>query len=164
MGEPDQYNDIYKTPVGYIGINRNDRVLTRLDFLGDKPGKNKPDSSRFQDNEVGVALKHYFTDPFALQIPDIELNGTEFQKKVWHLMAAIAPGKTRTYGDIAAELNTSPRAVGNACRANPVPIFIPCHRVVAKSGKGGFMGQTQGSALAIKDWLLNHEQAAPGRH
>jgi methylated-DNA-[protein]-cysteine S-methyltransferase len=74
-------------------------------------------------------------------------------------MLAIPPGRTRSYGDIAAELGSSARAVGNACRANPIPLFIPCHRVVAKHGLGGFGGQTRGRLPEIKAWLLRHEQS-----
>ena len=102
-------------------------------------------------------LNFIFTNPENIQLPDMVISGTEFQKKVWKVMSLIAPGETRTYGDIAKELNTSPRAVGNACRSNPVPIFIPCHRVISSSGNGGFMGQTKGEAIAIKEWLLAHE-------
>ena len=62
-----------------------------------------------------------------------------------------------TYGEMAKKLDSSPRAVGNACRANPLPIIIPCHRVVSQSGIGGYGGHTEGEVLAIKEWLLHHE-------
>ncbi|MCW8853454.1 MAG: methylated-DNA--[protein]-cysteine S-methyltransferase [Gammaproteobacteria bacterium] len=83
--------------------------------------------------------------------------GTDFQQRVWAVLRNIPVGSVRRYGDIAAELNTSARAVGNACRANPIPLYIPCHRVVAKSGIGGFAGQTDGAYLNIKKALLRHE-------
>ena len=83
--------------------------------------------------------------------------GQAFKKEYGKYLHAIKPGQTRTYGDIARQLNSSPRAVGNACRSNPVPIFIPCHRVVSASGRGGFMGHTSGEPLEIKEWLLTHE-------
>ena len=83
--------------------------------------------------------------------------GTEFQQRVWAVLRNIPVGSVRSYGDIADELNTSARAVGNACRANPIPLYIPCHRVVAKSGIGGFAGQTGGACLNIKKALLRHE-------
>lgn len=63
---------------------------------------------------------------------------------------------------LAKELRTSARAVGGACRANPVPLVIPCHRVVAAGGLGGFAGFLEGSMLAIKGWLLEHEQGRGG--
>ena len=87
----------------------------------------------------------------------LELEGTEFQQGVWRALLTIPPGQVKTYGELARELKTSPRAVGNACRQNPVPLIIPCHRVVAKQGIGGFGGVTQGRVLAIKQQLLRHE-------
>ncbi len=85
--------------------------------------------------------------------------GTPFQLTVWERLLAIPPGETRTYGDIASELGTSPRAVGGACRANPIVLLIPCHRVVAASGEGGFAGQRSGTWPAIKHRLLVLEGA-----
>ncbi|TAM44799.1 MAG: MGMT family protein, partial [Gammaproteobacteria bacterium] len=77
---------------------------------------------------------------------------------VWNALQRIPAGKVLSYGDLARKLKTGPRAVGNACRANPIPVVVPCHRVVASNGKGGFMGKTGGKALVIKDWLLAHER------
>lgn len=85
--------------------------------------------------------------------------GTPFQQRVWRLLRAIPAGHTRTYGDIARELSTSPRAVGGACRANPIVLLIPCHRVVAANGEGGFAGQREGAWPAIKHRLLQLEGA-----
>jgi len=84
-------------------------------------------------------------------------SGTPFQQRVWSTLREIPPGERRTYGELARELGTSPRAVGGACRANPVPLLIPCHRVVAANGDGGFAGHTEGRWLEIKRWLLDHE-------
>lgn len=88
---------------------------------------------------------------------DVEVKGTDFQQSVWALISAIQKGDTCTYSDIAEQLGSSPRAVGNACRANPVPLVVPCHRVVAKSGLGGFAGKRKGINIDTKTWLLNHE-------
>jgi methylated-DNA-[protein]-cysteine S-methyltransferase len=74
-------------------------------------------------------------------------------------MLAIPPGEVRTYGALARKLRSSARAVGNACRANPVPMVVPCHRVVGATGLGGYMGAFTGDPLAIKEWLLRHEGA-----
>ncbi len=84
-------------------------------------------------------------------------SGTPFQQRVWRELIRIPPGNTRSYGELAKSLRSSPRAVAGACRRNPLPLLVPCHRVVAKDGPGGFMGRTDGSALAIKQWLLQHE-------
>ena len=84
-------------------------------------------------------------------------DGTDFQKSVWRELKKIPRGQTRTYGEIAAAIGKpkAVRAVGSACGANPLPVFIPCHRVVAKNGLGGF-----GSGLPWKVLLLTMESAS----
>lgn len=86
--------------------------------------------------------------------------GTPHQQKVWQAMLAIQPGQALTYGEVARNIGSAPRAVGGACGRNPIAIVIPCHRIVAQAAGqtalGGFMrGAAQG--LAIKRWLLAHE-------
>lgn len=96
-----------------------------------------------------------------LELP-FDLSGTPFQIKVWNRLRTIPYGETITYGSIAKEIGTSARAVGNACRANPVPLIVPCHRVVGKNDIGGFMGDTQGAgAVNIKQAILMHEALPP---
>ena len=85
---------------------------------------------------------------------------TDFQHRVWDALLAIPPGETRTYGELARVLGTSPRAVGGACARNALPLLIPCHRVVARSGLGGFSGEWgTGLALDTKKALLELEAA-----
>ena len=86
------------------------------------------------------------------------LVGTDFQKRVWAELLKIPPGKTVTYGDLAKKLNSHPRAIGQACKANPLPITIPCHRVVGKNNLGGYFGHTQGKILDKKKKLLASEK------
>lgn len=106
---------------------------------------------------AAAALHRYFEDPaFTPSVP-IDASGTPFQRRVWRALREIRPGSTMTYGALAQKLGTSARAVGGACRENPLPIVVPCHRVVAAGGAGGFMGRTGGRALDIKSWLLRHE-------
>ena len=90
----------------------------------------------------------------------IAVEGTELQKAVWRAMCAIPRGKTRTYGDIARELGGDARDVGQCCGDNRFPIVIPCHRVVAANGLGGFGHQTSGFMMEAKRWLLAHECGA----
>jgi len=97
-----------------------------------------------------------------LNLP-IELQGTPFQRRVWKALREIPPGRTITYSELARQLGTGARAVGGACRANPCPIVVPCHRVVAVNGLGGFSGDTSGRKLEIKRWLLRHEGDAVSR-
>lgn len=82
--------------------------------------------------------------------------GTAFQQKVWQVISAIPYGQTLTYTELARQIGSGPRAVANACGANRLPLLIPCHRVVAKNGLGGFMQGTHNGGL-IKQWLLQHE-------
>jgi len=83
--------------------------------------------------------------------------GSPFQNKVWHVLSQIPYGRTQTYSAIAKMLGSAARAVGGACRNNPYPLLIPCHRVVAVSGMGGYSGQTEGELMDIKAKLLAHE-------
>ncbi len=110
-------------------------------------------------------LKQYFQQPeFKFSLPCQINDATAFQQKVWQALMQIPSGEVKTYGALAAELGSSARAVGNACRNNPFPLVIPCHRVVAASGIGGYAGDTlqqqkgEIEFMQIKQWLLAHEQ------
>ncbi|BCX87823.1 methylated-DNA-[protein]-cysteine S-methyltransferase [Methylomarinovum tepidoasis] len=104
------------------------------------------------------ALRYYFEiDPTCGFDFPLRLTGTPFQHRVWGALLGIPAGQVRTYGTLAAQLQTSPRAVAAACRANPCPVAVPCHRVVAATGLGGYCGATRGPRLEIKKWLLAHE-------
>jgi methylated-DNA-[protein]-cysteine S-methyltransferase len=87
----------------------------------------------------------------------LQQQGTVFFQQVWAALLNIPPGQTLSYGALAKTLNTSPRAIAMACRRNPFPGIIPCHRVVATSGIGGFMGQTEGKWVTLKKSLLAYE-------
>lgn len=112
-----------------------------------------------QAENFQAQIQQYLADPSHKFTLKFELNGTKFQKKVWLKLTQIPTGTTISYGELAEELNSSARAVGNACRANPLPIIFPCHRVVAKDDLGGFAGETEGLLLSHKKWLLKHEGA-----
>lgn len=94
------------------------------------------------------SLKHFGVPP--------SVNGTPFQRAVWQAIAQIPYGQTVSYGDIACAVGSHPRAVGGACGKNPLALVIPCHRVVAQNGLGGF-SSGEDRALAVKQWLLQHE-------
>lgn len=101
-------------------------------------------------------IMQYLQQPGSKFNLPISQNGTAFQQRVWQAIAAIPCGQTRTYGEIARQIGSGPRAVANACGANQLPLMVPCHRVVAKNGIGGFM-QGKQDGLLIKQWLLRHE-------
>jgi methylated-DNA-[protein]-cysteine S-methyltransferase len=105
-------------------------------------------------------LERYRDDPDAPFDLPLAIEGTPFQKAVWDAMCAIPRGRTRTYGELARELGAEARAVGQACGDNRLPIVIPCHRVVAADGIGGFAHATDGYLIEAKRWLLLHEAQA----
>ena len=107
--------------------------------------------------ETARQLERYREDPDTVFDLPLAIEGSPFQKSVWRAMCAIPRGKTRTYGDIAKELGGEARVVGQACGDNRLPIVIPCHRVVAANGIGGFAHSTGGYLLEAKRWLLLHE-------
>jgi len=138
-----------------LGLKTHRDRLTNIDFLPPDTGIISPTDAFSRD--IIDQLSHYIKDGRrGFQIA-LEPSGTTFQLRVWRALQAIPVGERLSYGDIAKLLQTGPRAVGNACRKNPIPIVVPCHRVVAKSSLGGFAGATQGEKIDIKQWLLNHE-------
>ena len=143
------------SPLGKISVRFDDNRLCQIEINQQLSDKNQAEPAMME--RVRTELAHYFRDRhFNFSIP-VQLNGTDFQQRVWQALCEIPAGSTVSYGELAEKLHSSPRAIGNACRANPVPIIIPCHRVVAKNGIGGYVGKTSGRQLAIKRWLLEHE-------
>ncbi|MEX2163552.1 MAG: methylated-DNA--[protein]-cysteine S-methyltransferase [Sulfuricaulis sp.] len=155
IGKTKKYDAVIATPVGRVGIVMQDGALVDVSFLGIKAPLRAPRTVSAQ--LICHQLRSYFNNPhLSFRIP-LVLSGTAFQLRVWRALRRIPTGRTLSYGALARKLSTSARAVGNACRANPVPIVIPCHRVVASNGAGGFMGKRSGSALRLKRRLLQHE-------
>jgi len=106
-------------------------------------------------------IERYLDDPqFRFDLP-FEFRGTQFQERVWRTIYAIPCGSTSTYVGVAKQVKSAPRPVGGACGANRIPLVIPCHRVLASGGIGGFMHARDGAPLEIKRWLLRHEHALP---
>lgn len=105
---------------------------------------------------AGQIVRFFEQKCFEFSLP-LSRVGTPYQRAVWSELQAIAAGTTRTYADLAATLGSGPRAVAAACRANPFPLIVPCHRVVATAGLGGYCGSTNGAWLEVKRWLLRHE-------
>ncbi|OGT18848.1 MAG: hypothetical protein A2V90_02730 [Gammaproteobacteria bacterium RBG_16_57_12] len=140
-----------------LAIHTNGQQLLSIDFLPEDTALQSPRTQVAQ--RVVTQLRDYFLTPgYRFDLP-LSFTATEFQQRVWHCLQAIPPGETLTYGELAGTLGTSARAIGNACRNNPIPIIVPCHRVLARQGRGGYCGQLQGEMLAIKQWLLQHESA-----
>ncbi|MDP1594045.1 MAG: methylated-DNA--[protein]-cysteine S-methyltransferase [Gallionella sp.] len=150
------YQAKLSAPFGMLGIRCDDAALIGIDFLLASESPQRAVSALAE--RVCEQLLRYFENPDAEFMVALKLTATPHQQKVWQAMRSIPRGETRRYGELAAELHSSARAVGQACGANPIPIIIPCHRVVGKSGLGGFMHHASGDPLEIKRWLLAHEQ------
>lgn len=150
------YQAKLSVPFGVLGISCTEDALTGIDFLpaGETPQRA---ASTFAAT-VCEQLLRYLDNPDTPFTVPLQLTGTPHQLKVWRALAAIPRGTTRSYGELAAELKSCAQAVGQACGANPIPIIIPCHRVVSKTGLGGFARHTSGDPMSIKRWLLAHEQ------
>lgn len=110
-----------------------------------------------EDHPVLEQLQAYYRDPKQAFQLKLQGKGTAYQQRVWQVLQTIPAGEVRTYGDIARQLNSSPRAVGMACRSNPIALIVPCHRVVAKGHLGGYSGYTEGEIFLRKQRLLQHE-------
>lgn len=143
------------TPFGVLGIRCSEDALTCIDFLSASESS-QPAGSELSA-KVCEQLLRYLDDPnFRFTLP-LDLRGTVHQCKVWQAIQEIPYGHTRSYDELAVEIHSAAQAVGQACGANPVPIIVPCHRVIGKTGLGGFMRHAEGGVLKIKRWLLEHE-------
>ena len=141
----------------HVGIRTEDETLAAVRYLPRSAPLEGP-SSRFAERVVRQ-LERYRDDPDTEFDLPLAIGGTEFQRRVWRIMQRIPRGKTRTYGDVAKSLGSAARAVGQACGENRLPIVIPCHRIIAAGGIGGFGHSRAGYLLEAKRWLLAHEQA-----
>lgn len=149
-----------------LGIRTSEAGLMSIDYVS-SPSFFKPQTSKSNGmaREVVRQLECYFTDPqWQFDLP-LDLHGTDFQIRLWSALSKIPAGSTDTYGQLARRLDSGAQAVGQACRRNPVPIVVPCHRVLSLQGVGGYAGAVSGEKLTIKLALLAHEgleQEKPG--
>lgn len=114
-------------------------------FIAPKPGEDGPIPTKIRawHRLTAAALKAVLAGRAVKQFPPLDMAGTEFQKSVWSALLKITAGKTKSYGEIARQIGRpkAVRALGGACGANPVPVLVPCHRVLAANKKlGGFSG------------------------
>lgn len=153
------FTAIVLAPFGAIGIRTEDDALLELTYL---PPQYEAQSARDALNkEVARQVQAYLSDPdFQFELP-LSATGTVHQRKVWDVINAIPRGEVLTYAQVARRIGSAPRAVGQACGANWVPLVIPCHRVTATGGIGGFAHHDGGFHQNVKRWLLQHE-GVPG--
>lgn len=139
------------SPIGQLILEEVDEEIVAIRW-SDEAGGN---GSRLLDeaaHQLAAYFDHRLTD---FDLP-LRPAGSDHQQRVWAAMRRIPYGETRSYKDLATEIGSAPRAVGGACGKNPIPIVIPCHRVLGKSGIGGYSGQ---GGPATKHWLLELEGA-----
>ena len=144
-----------QTPIGLIGIYGS-KSITNITWTKRHGNSRLPELRRAREQIIAYFASRLFRFDLLL-----EPSGTVFQRKVWEHILSIPYGKTLRYGDVARALNTSPRAVGGACARNPIPLLIPCHRVVGKTG--ALTGYSGGGGLRTKQVLLSLEQRVTAR-
>ncbi len=156
------YQAVIKLPFAFVGLRFDGSELVALDYLNAATEKRSSDPLVKQ---VCQQIEQYCQSDTEMEDFDIAIraDGTAFQRKVLQILMQIPYAGTLTYGEVAERIGTSARAVGNACRRNPIPLIIPCHRVVAANGIGGYDGDTEGGRLNIKRFLLQHERAVRQR-
>ena len=137
-------------PIGDLTISAEDNIIVSLDWgwAQEQNTNTLLHDAKSQLNDYFDGLRKNFDLP-------LEPPGTKFQQRVWSMMEQIPYGKTKTYGEIAKALGSSARAVGMACGANPIPVIIPCHRVVAATDMGGYSGD---GGVKTKRALLHLER------
>ncbi len=139
------------TPLGSFMADYSERGLARLEFPDESHRISLPNPSPPENSEVRrwhalttVALDRALSGRAPETFPPFDLSaGTEFQRRVWGVLRTIPPGATMSYAEVASAIGSpkATRAVGGACGANPIPVLIPCHRVLAVGGRlGGFSG------------------------
>ncbi len=147
---------IVDSPIGALSFTLEQEYVTHIQFLG-------PHQTTTNDELTSSFVKDKLAGYFNQQSTNLDLpyklHGTPFQKKVWQAIKTIPRGQTKTYLDIAKILSSHPRAIGQALKRNPLPLIIPCHRVIAKEHIGGFSGQSCGQLIDIKQWLLDNERS-----
>jgi methylated-DNA-[protein]-cysteine S-methyltransferase len=152
------FDVIVEFPRMKVGVAIRDGQVVRIHYLPPEAPTKAPTNALAE--RAARQLERYRQNPDAPFDLPLRIEGTPFQRGVWAAMCAIPRGRTRSYGEIAQGLGGEARAVGQACGDNRLPVVIPCHRVVAADGIGGFGHATGGYLLEAKRWLLMHERSA----
>jgi methylated-DNA-[protein]-cysteine S-methyltransferase len=137
------------SPLGPISVAEEDGAVVALDWGW---GRDQQETSLLR--RARDQLFAYFDRELTRFDLPLQPQGTPYRQRVWQALCAIPYGETRSYAELARAISSVPRAVGQANAANPIPIIIPCHRVIATMGLGGYSG---GDGLATKRALLDLE-------
>ncbi|MFA5961008.1 MAG: methylated-DNA--[protein]-cysteine S-methyltransferase [Tatlockia sp.] len=142
----------FHTPAGWLEVTYDEHFIHRAVFT-DTPAQQRDENALTA--VIASEIASFFNNPHhRFQLP-LKPHGSLYQQKVWNALLVIPVGRTVTYGELSDTLQSSPRAIGQACKKNPLALFIPCHRVVGKTSLGGYMGNP--NALPYKMRLLSHE-------
>ena len=155
MEEQRIYGEIYESPVGALTILAGENGIQAIKFGEDEKVKSAGKASEMTRRAVKELEEYFQGKRKEFTVPCVP-EGTDFQKRVWEALTRIPYGVTRTYKEIAVEIGNSraSRAVGMTNHKNPVPIIIPCHRVIGSDGRlTGYAG-----GLGVKEFLLNLER------
>ena len=153
------FDAVVRVAFGGIGIRTQAGVISEAVYL---PKSIRPRVGQTPlARETARQINAYFKDAaFQFDLP-LAPKGSAFQQRVWNVISSIPSGQTLSYGDVARRIRSAPRAVGQACGANWFSLLIPCHRVLAANGIGGFGSGDGGFHLNVKRWLLAYE-GVPG--
>ena len=144
------------SPTGPLRVSASDTAIVRITWVDDSADESDAAGHPLLTRAADQLAAYFAGERQNFDLP-VAPAGSEFQQRVWAEMTAIPWGETRTYGDLARTLEVMPQPIGQACGDNPIPVVIPCHRVVAADGKlGGFSG---GRGVETKLALLRHEGA-----
>ncbi|BAE53360.1 methylated-DNA--[protein]-cysteine S-methyltransferase [Paramagnetospirillum magneticum] len=140
----------FNSPIGPLALFEADGAIVAVDWGFLPENDETPLLLKARDQ-----LEEYFDGKRTSFDLPLAPHGTAFQQKVWAALSRIPFGQTRSYGELAEELGTAPRALGGACGRNPIPVIIPCHRVLGANGAmGGYSGI---DGVETKEFLLRHE-------
>jgi methylated-DNA-[protein]-cysteine S-methyltransferase len=151
-----------ESPLGRIALHGDDDAVTRLEIAteGRLSSDGVPDAPTAVLRRAATELREYFAGKRTQFTVPVRVSGTPFQEAIWKQLTQIPFGGVRGYGDLgrATGRATAGRAVGGAVGANPVPLLIPCHRVLASDAR--ITGYSAGDGIPTKVWLLDHEGIA----
>lgn len=151
------FSAVVAAPFGAVGIRTEPGQVRELVYLPSHFNEKSP-TDKLAERAAKQVEKYLAQPDFRFNLP-LASAGTPFQQKVWKVISEIPRGDVLTYGEVARIIQSAPRAVGQACGANWFPLVVPCHRVTATGGLGGFANHDDESGfhLNVKRWLLAHE-------
>ncbi len=150
-----RWDAVIEFPVMKVGVKTRQHRVVEICYLPSSTAVIAPRNPLAE--RAARQLERYRADPDVTFDLPLQIEGSPLQRAVWEAMCSIPRGRTRTYGELAQQLGAEARAIGQACGDNRLPIVIPCHRVVAANGIGGFAHATEGFLIEVKRWLLRHE-------